>query len=215
MTANALSLTRRRFLQGTALAGAAVLGAPAIVSCRAPSEKLNVVVIGCGGRGAGNMQEMLGENIVALCDVSEPNLDAAATKAPKAKKFRDFRKLYDELKDGDFDAVVVSSTEHTHAFATLPALRRKKHVYCEKPLTHNLREARVIREEARKAGVATQMGTQIHAGGNYRRVVELIQGGAIGPVSEAHVWVSRAWGRQSQEEAKQHQDIVFTADRPR
>src|SRR5262249_54244339 len=141
--------------------------------------------------------------------------DEAAKKAPKAKKFRDFRKLYHDLKDGDFDAVVVSSTEHTHAFATLPALERKKHVYCEKPLTHNLREARIITEAAKKAGVATQMGTQIHATGNYRRVVELVQGGAIGPVREAHVWVSRAWGWQSPEDAKRHGDIVSITDRPK
>jgi predicted dehydrogenase len=173
------------------------------------------VIIGCGGRGDANMKEILQENIVALCDVSEPNLLRAAEKAPQAKKFRDFRKLYDSLKDGEFDAVVVSTTEHTHAFATLPALRRKKHVYCEKPLTHNLLEARLIRNAAQEAGVATQMGTQIHAGENYRRVVELIQSGAIGTVREVHVWVSRAWGWQSQEEAKQHRDLVWTAERPR
>jgi predicted dehydrogenase len=138
----------------------------------------------------------------------------AAQKAPHAKKFRDFRKMYDELKDSEFDAVVVSSTEHTHAFATLPALRRKKHVYCEKPLTHSVREARRITEAAREAGVATQMGTQIHASGNYRRVVELIHGDAIGPVREVHVWVSRAWGRQSQEEARQHKDLLWSSERP-
>jgi predicted dehydrogenase len=209
------SLTRRRFLEKAASAGAAVLGAPAFVSSRAPSEKLNVVVIGCGGRGAANLKEVEGENIVALCDVQEANRLSAAARAPRAKKFRDFRKLYDELKDADFDAVVVSSTEHTHAFATLPALQRKKHVYCEKPLTHSVREARIITEAAAKAGVATQMGTQIHAGSNYRRVVELIQGGAVGPVREVHVWVGRAWGRQSEEDAKRHKDIVFTAERPR
>jgi predicted dehydrogenase len=208
------SVSRRRFLQRAALAGAALIGAPALVSSRGASEKLNIAVIGCGGRGASNLKEMLGENIVALCDVSEPNLLQAAEKAPHAKKFRDFRKMYDELKDADFDAVVVSSTEHTHAFATLPALQRKKHVYCEKPLTHSVREARLITEAAKKAGVATQMGTQIHATGNYRRVVELIQGGAIGPVREVHVWVSRAWGRQSEQEAKEHRDIVWTAERP-
>src|SRR5262249_32078696 len=156
----------------------------------------------------------LGETIVALCDVSEPNLQKAAQKVSQAKKYRDFRKLYDELKDGEFDAVVVSSTEHTHAFATLPALQRKKHVYCEKPLTHNLREARLIRKAAKAAGTATQMGTQIHASTNYRRVVELVQGGAIGSVGEVHVWVSRAWGRQSEEEAKQHKDIVVVTERP-
>src|SRR5678816_4962227 len=105
---------------------------------------------------------MRGENIVALCDVNERNLNAAAAKTTGAKTFRDFRKLYDELKDSDFDAVVVSTTEHTHAFATLPALERKKHVYCEKPLTRDVYAARIITEAAKGAGVVTQMGTQIH-----------------------------------------------------
>jgi predicted dehydrogenase len=185
------------------------------VRSKSPNEKLNIVVIGCGGRGAANLREMLGENIVALCDVDENNLGKAAEKAPRAKKFRDFRKLYDELKDSEFDAVVVSTTEHTHAFATLPALRRKKHVYCEKPLTHNVREARLIIEAAKQAGVATQMGTQIHAGTNYRRVVELVRTGSIGPIREVHVWVSRAWGRQSDDEAKLHKDIVSLSERPK
>lgn len=207
--------TRRQFLKQSAATGAVLLGAPAIVSSRAPNEKLNVVVIGSGGRGGHNLGQMLGENVVALCDVSEPNLNRASQRAPKAKKFRDFRKLYDTLKDSEFDAVVVSSTEHTHAFATLPALKRKKHVYCEKPLTHNVREARLITEAAREAGVATQMGTQIHAGGNYRRVVELIQSGAIGDVTECHVWVGRAWGRQSQQDAKKHRDLLWSWERPR
>ena len=161
------------------------------------------------------MAEMMGENIVALCDVNAKNLDAAAVKAPGAKKFRDLRRLYDELKDSEFDAVVVSTTEHTHAFATLPALRRKKHVYSEKPLSRDVFEARTITEAARAAGVATQMGTQIHATGNYRRVVELVQSGAIGPVREAHVWVDRTWGRQSPEDAATYHDIVSTQERPK
>jgi predicted dehydrogenase len=210
----AATLTRRHFLQQAALAGAAVAGATASAASQSPNEKLNIVIIGSGGRGGSNMRSVAGENIVALCDVHEPNLLRAAQNAPRAKLFRDFRKLYDELKDSEFDAVVVSSTEHTHAFAVLPALQRKKHVFCEKPLTHNLREARLITEAAKKVNVATQMGTQIHASGNYRRVVELIQARAIGPVREAHVWVSRAWGWQSPEDAKQHQDIVATTDRP-
>ena len=108
----------------------------------------------------------------------------------------------------------MSTTEHTHAFATLPALQLGKHVYCEKPLTYNIWEARHIREAAAKTKVATQMGTQIHAGNNYRRVVELIQTGAIGPVHEAHVWVSRAWGRQSKEAFQQYQDVLFVTERP-
>jgi predicted dehydrogenase len=208
-------LTRRAFVQRAGLAATAAFGVPGVVRARWPSEKLNVVVIGCGGRGASNMHEMLGENIVALCDVDADNLGKAGQLAPQARRFRDFRVLYDQLKDSEFDAVVVSTTEHTHAFATLPALQRKKHVYCEKPLTHSVREARLITEAAAEAGVATQMGTQIHATENYRRVVELVQAGAIGSVSEVHVWVGRAWGRQSPEEAKKHHDIVTVLERPK
>ncbi len=180
----------------------------------AANEKLNVVVIGCGGRGAANMQQVLDENIVALCDVNENHLRRAAMLAPKAQHFTDYRRLYDELSESAYDAVVVSCTEHTHAFATLPALVRKKHVYCEKPLTHNVIEARKITEAARNAGVATQMGTQIHATDNYRRVVEIVQSGKLGPVREVHVWVGRAWGRQTEEEAKKHGDIVWSYERP-
>jgi predicted dehydrogenase len=110
--------------------------------------------------------------------------------------------------------VVVSTTEHTHAFATLPALQLGKHVYCEKPLAHSIWETRVIRKAAARARVATQMGTQIHAGSNYRRVVELIQADAIGPVHEVHVWVGRAWGWQTPEAARRNRDIVQVMERP-
>ncbi len=203
--------TNRRHFLRTILAASI---APAIVRAQA-GRKLNVAIIGCGGRGAGNLAEIAanGENIVALCDVNANNLAAAAKKYPDAKTFVDFRKLYDEFKD--FDAVAVSTAEHTHSFATLPALRMKKHVYCEKPLAHNVWETRKIREAAKAAGVATQMGTQIHAMKNYRRVVELIQGGAIGGVTECHVWVSRAWGLQSQEASNRNHDIVFATERPK
>ncbi|MCA9162986.1 MAG: Gfo/Idh/MocA family oxidoreductase, partial [Planctomycetales bacterium] len=123
--------------------------------------------------------------VVALCDVNRNNLDSAAGLFPQARKYVDFRELYTFTED--IDAVVVSTTEHTHAYATMPALRAGKHVYCEKPLTHNVAEARMITQAAVEAGVATQMGTQIHAGDNYRRVVELVQSGAIGTVREVHV----------------------------
>jgi predicted dehydrogenase len=205
--------TRRQF--GRAVAGAAVgaFAAPAIVRGRNLNEKLNIAVIGAGGRGGANLRGVSSETIVALCDVSEPAIEAAARYHPQARRERDYRKLYDHARE--FDAVVVSTTEHTHAFATLPALQLGKHVYCEKPLTHNVWEARVIREAAAKAKVATQMGTQIHASDNYRRVVELIQTGAVGPVHEAHVWVNRAWGLQSEEAAKRNRDIVFVTERPK
>ena len=207
-----LPLSRRRFVRQSLFASGAVLGAPAILRSASPNSRLDVAVIGCGGRGSGNLAEMRAENVVALCDVNGRNLDAAAAKFGAARKFTDFRKLFDELKS--FDAVVVSTAEHTHAFAVLPALRLGKHVYCEKPLAHNIWETRIIRQAAREAKVATQMGTQIHATANYRRVVELIQGGAIGPVREAHVWVGRAWGLQSEEAAKRNKDIVFVTNRP-
>jgi predicted dehydrogenase len=206
--------SRRTFLQkSAATAGVLTWSAPAVLRGRNLNEKLNIAVIGCGGRGGGNLQSVSSENIVALCDVNEQNLQRAAQKYPQARSLVDFRKLYDRAHD--FDAVVVSTCEHTHALATLPALQLGKHVYCEKPLTHNIWEARVIREAAVKAQVATQMGTQIHAGDNYRRVVELVQSGAIGPVREVHVWVSRAWGWQGSEElARRHGDIVRVQDRP-
>jgi predicted dehydrogenase len=204
--------SRRQF--GRALAGSAVgiMAAPAIVRGRNLNEKLNIAMIGVGGRGRSNLGDVASENIVALCDVYEPAIDRAAQHHPQARRVRDFRKLFDNARE--FDAVVVSTTEHTHAFATLPALQLGKHVYCEKPLTYNIWEARVIREAAAKAKVATQMGTQIHAGDNYRRVVELIQTGAIGPVHDVHVWVGRAWGRQSEEAARRNKDIVFVTERP-
>ncbi|MCC6697578.1 MAG: Gfo/Idh/MocA family oxidoreductase [Candidatus Hydrogenedentes bacterium] len=206
------SISRRSFLRTSALAAGAAIGAPAIVRGQNLNDLLNIAIIGAGGRGGGNLQGVRSQNIVALCDVNKANLDKAAAQFEKARTFSDFRKLYDYANE--FDAVVVSTCEHTHAFATLPALKLGKHVYCEKPLAHNIWETRIIREAANKAKVATQMGTQIHAGENYRRVVELIQSGAIGAVSEVHVWVSRAWGWQSEEEAKAANDIVFVQERP-
>jgi len=205
--------TRRRFLQSVA-ATSAIAGFPAITSAKSPNSKLNLAIIGCGGRGGRNLKEMAPtENIAVLCDVNANNLAFAAEKFPGARTFRDFRRVYDKAKD--FDAVVVSTTEHTHAFATLPALQLKKPVYCEKPLTRDVYEARVITEAAAKAGVPTQMGTQIHAGTNYRRVVELVQSGAIGQVREAHVWVSRAWGWQSKEAAERNKDRVWSFETPK
>ena len=205
---------RRGFLKtATIAATGVVLGAPSFIRARNANEKLNIAIIGSGGRGGANLQGVASENIVALCDVSKAAVAKAAEKYRNARQFSDFRKVFDHAKE--FDAVVVSTCEHTHAFATLAALQHGKHVYCEKPLTHNIWEARIIREMAAKTKVATQMGTQIHAMDNYRRVVELIQTGAIGKVTEAHVWVSRAWGLQSADEAKINRDIVHVEERPK
>jgi len=205
------SISRRRFNQ--LAAGASTLVAlPGIARAQNVNEKLNIAIIGSGGRGGANTGGVSSENIVALCDVYQPAVERAAAKFPQAKKFKDFRKVFDT--PDDFDAVVVSTCEHTHAMATMLALKHKKHVYCEKPLTHDVWEARQIRLAAAEAGVTTQMGIQIHAGNNYRRVVEVLRAGAIGTVSEVHVWVSRAWGWQPPEVAKQQGDRVQVTDRP-
>jgi len=191
-----------------------MLGVPALLRGQHLHNKLRVAVIGCGGRGGANMGEIgKTEDIVALCDVYEANIAKATEKFPQAKKYEDFRRLFDDAKN--FDAVVCSTPEHTHAPVVMRALKHQKHVYCEKPLTHDVYECRQIRETLRGLKVATQMGTQIHAGDNYRRVVELIQTGAIGPVREVHVWVDRTWGRQTEEEAKQYGDRVFSWERPK
>ncbi|MCX6898334.1 MAG: Gfo/Idh/MocA family oxidoreductase [Verrucomicrobia bacterium] len=186
-----LHSNRREFLKHSALVGAGFwLGrSTATAKSRSPNDKLNIGIIGVHSRGAANMAAVATtENIAALCDVNEEFLAEAAKKYPQAKTYSDWRKLVDQK---DLDAVVVSTTEHTHAPASIWAMKRGLHVYCEKPLAHSVHEARVMRETAKKMKVATQMGTQIHASENYRRVVELIQSGAIGPVREAHAWVEQ------------------------
>ncbi len=182
--------TRRFFLKSSALTGIGfwISGSSAAIRSASPNEKLNVGVIGVHSRGAANMQAVSGENIVALCDVNDDFLAEAAKRYPKAKTYVDWRKMLDQE---DIDAVIVSTTEHTHAPAGLAAMERGKHVYCEKPLAHTVEEARRMRETSKRMKVATQMGTQIHAGENYRRVVELVQSGAIGPIREAHSWVDQ------------------------
>ncbi|MEZ6127378.1 MAG: Gfo/Idh/MocA family oxidoreductase [Planctomycetaceae bacterium] len=214
---NASTSDRRQFLKTSTAAGTLAIATGLFADERpaasaSESDKLKIAVIGCGGRGGGNLKSVSSEDIVALCDVNQQNLGRASEVHPKAVTETDFRRLFDRAND--FDAVVVSTCEHTHAFATLPALQLGKHVYCEKPLTHSVYEARVIREAAKKAGVATQMGTQIHAGDNYRRVVELVQSGSIGPVRECHVWVDRAWGRQSEADSIANNDRVYVEERP-
>jgi predicted dehydrogenase len=207
-------LTRRQFHKAAIAASAATFAAPAFLRGQDLNSKLNIAVIGAGGRGAADTAAVKSENIVALCDVNEVNLTSAAMKFPKAKQFKDYRKLFDQAAN-EFDAVIVAIPEHSHAIATMLALKHGKHVYCEKPLTHDIYEARKIREFAATTKLTTQMGIQMHAGENYHRVVELIQAGAIGGVSEAHVWVSRAWGLQSEEASKKNKDLIYITDRPK
>ncbi|MBM4156068.1 MAG: Gfo/Idh/MocA family oxidoreductase [Lentisphaerae bacterium] len=186
---------RRGFLRSAALGGIGLgLGfAPAARAARKVSanEKLNLGVVGVARRGAENLRHVAGEAIVALCDVDDAFLAPVAKRFPNAATYRDFRRMLDRT---DLDAIVCSTPDHTHAVVATMALRSGRHVYCEKPLTRTVSECRIVREAARKAGLATQMGTQIHAGANYRRVVELVQSGAIGTVAEVHVWSAAKYG---------------------
>ena len=184
-------MNRRRMLRNTTLAGVGLLvsGGRAGAEGQSPNEKLNVAVIACGGRGASNLAAVAKtENIVALCDADERRAAASFNKYPNVKKYFDYRKMLDEM-DKQIDAVVVSTPNHVHAPASVTAMRMGKHAYCEKPLTHSLHEARVAARVAAEKKLATQMGTQIHATANFRRIVELVQSGAIGPVRRCHLWL--------------------------
>ncbi|MHC4399209.1 MAG: Gfo/Idh/MocA family protein [Planctomycetota bacterium] len=178
-------------LRSSALAGVGLWfsGGRVKAADRSPNEKLDVAVIGAGGRGAANLSAVAqSENVVALCDVDQRRAGSSFEKYAKAGKYHDYRKMLDEM-DRQIDAVVVSTPNHVHAPAAVTAMRMGKHAYCEKPLSHSIAEARVAAQVAAEQKVATQMGTQIHASGNFRRIVELIRAGAIGPVRRCHIWL--------------------------
>ncbi len=158
--------------------------------------RLRLASVGVGGMGASDLGSLSSHkqvDIVALCDVDAMRLASAGEKHPKAKRFSDFRKMLDEMHD-EIDAVQVSTPDHTHAPAALSAMNRGKHVYCQKPLTHDVFESRQMRRMAQQKKVVTQMGTQIHSHTDYRTAVALIQSGVIGQVKEVHSWSSKTWG---------------------
>ncbi len=161
-----------------------------------PNGRLQVALIGVGGRGKVNHNAILkltNVDIVAICDVDSEFLAAAAELSPKAKLYRDYRVLLEKL-DKQIDAVVVSTPDHMHAPISMAAMEAGKHVYCEKPLAHNVLENRQLREMSEKTGLATQMGIQNSSGVAYRMTREYIQSGLIGKVSEVHVWSFKDWG---------------------
>jgi predicted dehydrogenase len=195
---NADALNRRQFLKrGTVASVAASL--PWIVSPRVfgANERLNIAVIGAGGRGADDIEGLKSQNIVALCDVDWKSAAPTFTKFPQATRHKDFRKMLDQEKS--VDAVVVATPDHTHAVATAAVLRHGKNVYCEKPLTRTVFEARSVAKLAREAKVATQMGNQGMAFEGNRLINEWITDGAIGPVREVHVWSDRPTRRGQKE----------------
>jgi predicted dehydrogenase len=183
--------SRRHFLAQLA-AGAALGARPVLAPARmiSPNEKLNLAAIGCGGQGAENLQRVSGENIVALCDVDEERASVSFDRFPKAQKFRDFRKLLDAMHR-EIDAVVVSTPDHMHAPISLAAMELGKHVYCEKPLTWAIGEARQMAKVAREKKLATQMGTQGMAGDRSRVGIEILRSGVLGAVTDLHVWTDR------------------------
>jgi predicted dehydrogenase len=185
-------LTRRRFLAASAATALSFTFVPRHVLGQGqapPSEKLNIAAIGAGGRGADDIDGVKSQNIVALCDVDERRVAAMGKRFPKANQYRDFRAMLD--KEKGIDAVVVATPDHTHAVASMAAIKRGKHVYCEKPLTRTMHEARALRKAAAEAKVATQMGNQGMAFEGNRLINEWIWGGVIGTVREVHVWSDR------------------------
>jgi hypothetical protein len=222
LPARPMTLTRREFVGGalaTTTAGV-IAGAPAFLRGQNLNSKLDIAFIACGGRANTSLGELtlvpaptraggkskkgapdpaagphLDENVAVICDINQVAIDSAAQRYPQAKKFTDLRRVFD--RPNDFDAVVVSTAEHTHAFATYLALTHGKHVYCEKPLAYNIWETRLIRETAAKyPQLSTQMGNQGHASPARRSIREILDTGVIGPVREVHVWADRAWGLQ-------------------
>lgn len=187
-------LHRRRLLASSLFAAGAVAGGffserTVLGRSRTTLDKLRIAGVGSFNRARENLNALASENIVALADVDEGKLGEAAGRFKVADTFADYRVMLEKC-ESKIDAVMVSTPDHSHAPAAAMALRLKKHVYCEKPLTHTVFEARTLANLAAENKLVTQMGTQIHAGENYRRVVELISSGAIGPVREVHVWAA-------------------------
>jgi len=207
-------LSRREFVGVAARVGAFTF-VPRRVLARSgqspPSEKLNIAGIGFGGRGAGDLAEVGSENIVALCDVDEKYAAGVFKQYPKAKKYRDFRKMLDE-EGKNIDAVIVATPDHSHAVIAMTAIKMGKHVYCEKPLTHSIWEARQLTEAARKAKVATQLGNQGQASEATRLVCEFIRAGAIGQVREVHSWCNRYISPRGIDRPKETPPVPETLD---
>jgi predicted dehydrogenase len=184
-------IPRRQFLRYSALGiGAATLAGPAILRAQSPNSKLNIAVIGAGGKGASDTDHCSGENIYALCDVDENTLNGRKKKYPEAQTFRDYRKMLDEIGN-NIDAVIVATPDHHHAPASTLAMKMGKNVYCQKPLVQSVYEARVMRQLSKEKKLTTQMGNQGSAENGLRRAVEVIQAGVIGPVRQVHVWSNR------------------------
>ena len=208
-------MDRRQFLGGVAGSAFAFHVVPRHVLGRGfvpPSETLNIAGIGVGGRGAGVLKEMAGENIVALCDVDSVKAGKTFETYSKAERFKDYRSMLDRRKD--IDAVMIATPDHMHAPITVAALRAGKHVYVEKPMAHSIEEARVMTRVGKETGLVTQMGNNGHAGEGLRLTREWLQAGAIGPVREIHAWSDRPgkWWVQDLDRPKEAPPVPATID---
>ena len=184
-------ISRRRFLTVASAASVMivprhVLGGP---GAQPPSDTLNIAGIGVGGRGRGDVRGCAGENIAALCDVDLGFAARTFREFPAARVYQDYRRMLD--LESDLDAVIIATPDHSHAVIAMDAMRRGKHVFCEKPLTRTVAEARALAAAAREHGVATQMGNQGHAGEGTRQIREWLEAGTIGAVREVHYWTNR------------------------
>ena len=188
-----MTIDRRSFLFGASVAGFGILaqGRRGLAAGVGPNETLNIACIGVGGKGRSDTEDASHYGrIVAVCDIDQKRLDAEAAKYKEAKKYFDYRELLHELGPR-IDAVTVSTPDHTHAPAAVMAMRMSKHVYCQKPLTHSVWEARLMRETAREKKVCTQMGNQGTANPGFRRGAEIVRAGDLGMIREVHVWTNR------------------------
>ena len=220
---------RREFLKksvGAAAlaAGASAVGVPAILAERSPNSKLNTAVIGANGRGMAHVPVAAGEHLVAMVDIDDrrmgSTLDWLDKNCPgvrsKVKTYYDYRKMFDEMHK-QVDAVFIAIPDHSHACATMMAIKLGKHVYCEKPLTHDIYEARALGQAARQYKVMTQMGNQGHAGESIRVLREYLEAGAIGTVLETHTWTSQYYGDKVRQTRRAGADrrALGRVDRPR
>ncbi len=190
---NKKTMSRRTFVASSTLAAFSFHYIPGrLLGADAPGNKLNIAGIGVGGMGASNLKNCENENIVALCDVDSYYAAEIFKRYPKAKVYKDYRVMLEKQKD--IDAVVIATPDHTHAVITMAAMQAGKHVYCQKPLTHTVHEAKMITEAARKYKVQTQMGNQGHSSEHIRLLKEWLADGAIGNVTEVHAWTDRPVG---------------------
>ncbi len=188
------SLDRRQFIASAAAVSAAPLVSRVpLFGADAPSNKLNLAVIGIGGRGSANLGGVAGQNIVALCDVDDERAGKAYASHPKAKKYYDFRKMFDEMEK-EIDGVVISTPDHTHFHPAWWAMQRGKHVYLEKPLAHNIWEVRTLTKLAAEKKLATQLGAQRHTLSGLRAGVEIVKSGVLGKITEVHSWIGSSRG---------------------